>query len=215
MGDTTDYLGHLDISPPLNDTEVQYVAAFGTMRHFDRGGSPYDVPGNPRAPDNAGVSLERYNAVQAGKPALHCGWAVCGQGCCLSHDGVEKFNNPQPWLAYLIDHLLKPDALASTQEHPQLAGFTFDHHLDGTIVGCRRNVRELFALVVDDNVIHHDVLRRGDPGYETFAPLAYEEARDRTLGARAQRRRDSPAARARGSIAPVVTLARGQRRSGS
>lgn len=213
MGHTTDYLGYLEISPPLNDAEVQYLEVFGRMRHFTRDGSPYDVPGNPAAPDNVGVDSDAYHSVHPGKPSQDCGWTPCGTGCCLSHDGIEKFNNPEPWLTYLIDHLLKPGAVASTLGHPLLEAFTFDHVLGGVVVGCRRDVRELFALVVDDNQVHREVLHSGDPVWEGAAPLAYELARDRTWGARSQRYRDSPAARARGGIAPVVTLTRGQRRS--
>lgn len=203
MGDTTDYLGHFDISPPRNEAEVRYVGAFTQMRHVDRGGSPYDVPPNPTAPDSVGVPVERYEAVQDGKPRHHCGWTVCGEGCCLSHDGIEKFNNPDAWLRYLIDHLLGPGALAEDTEHPLLAGFTFDHRLDGVVVGKRRYSRELFALVAEDNEVSYEVLAPGKGEYASSAPLAYEKRIDRWSSGRRDRLRDSPAARARGSIARV------------
>ena len=35
--------------------------------------------------------------------------------------------------------------------HPQLTDFTFDHRLDGMIVGCRRDTRELFAITASNN----------------------------------------------------------------
>ena len=72
MGHTTDFVGHLDITPRLNAGEIAYLEAFGFARHFDRGGSPYDVPGNPLAPDREGVPVERYNSLGPGKPQLYC-----------------------------------------------------------------------------------------------------------------------------------------------
>ncbi len=203
MGDTTDYLGHITISPPLNEQERRYLGAVRDMRHYDRGGSTYDVPPNPTAPDPADVPVERYDAVQAAKPSLRCGWAVCGDGCCVSHDGIEKFNDPDRWLTYLVEHLLGPGAEAAGTGHPQLDGFTFDHHLDGVVVGHRRWSRELFALVVVDNEISYETLVPGDDLYGGYAPLAYEEQIDRWSSRRTDRSRDSPAARARGAIARV------------
>lgn len=63
MGYTTDFIGHVDIEPHLNAGEIAYLEAFRHARHFDRGGSAYDVPGNPLAPDHEGVPNERYNAL--------------------------------------------------------------------------------------------------------------------------------------------------------
>jgi len=194
MGFTTDFVGHIDIEPHLNAGEIAYLEAFRQMRHFDRGGSPYDVPGNPLAPDRDGVPLGRYNATGPGKPELYCHWAVCGSGCCLSFSGDEKFYAPQAWLRYLVNHLLKPGATAAKASHPQLEEFTFDHRLDGMIVGCRRDTRELYALVVTNNRITRRELRAGDPMYGAEPPLAYQLAIDRDRTERTRRRRDAPAA---------------------
>jgi hypothetical protein len=166
------------------------------------------VPGNPLAPDRDGVPTEQYNALGAGKPQLYCQWSPCASGCCLAFDGNEKFYEPTEWLRYLINHLLKPGAKASRANHPQLREFTFDHRLDGMVVGCRRDNRELFAITVTNNRITRRVLRDGDPEYYGEPPLAYQEAidRDRSRRRRRRRRAGSPAARASGS-AGVVDLA--------
>lgn len=195
MGYTTDFIGHIDIEPRLNASEIAYLEAFRHTRHFDRGGSPYEVPGNPLAPDADGVPTERYNALAPGVPQLYCQWTVCGTGCCLAYDGDEKFYEPIAWLRYLIDHLLGPGAAAERAGHPQLEAFTFDHRLHGMVVGCRRDTRELFAITVSDNCVTTEVLRPGDT-YDEPA-LAYQVAIDRDRAARSRRRGDSPAARAR------------------
>lgn len=200
MGSTTDFVGHIDIAPHLNAGEIAYLEAFRQMRHFDRGGSPYDVPGNPLAPDREGVPTDRYNSTAAGKPELYCQWAVCGTGCCLAFDGNEKFYAPVAWLRYLINGLLKPGAAAARLDHPQLGEFTFEHRLDGMIVGCRRDTRELYAIVVTNNRVTRRELRAGDPMYGAEPPLAYQDAIDRDRKARTRRRRDSPAARALGGV---------------
>lgn len=209
MGYTTDFIGHIDIEPHLNAGEIAYLEAFRHARHFDRGGSPYEVPGNPLAPDGDGVPPERYNALAPGVPQLYCQWAVCGSGCCLGYDGVEKFYEPVAWLRYLIDHLLGPGAAAERACHPQLEAFTFDHRLNGMVVGCRRDTRELFAITVSDNRVTTEVLRAGDSYDEPS--MAYQVAIDRDRKARTRRRRDSPAARARSGRGVVDIRSRSTR----
>ena len=57
--------------------------------------------------------------------------------------------------------------------------FTFDHRLDGLVVGCRRDNKELFTIQVEDNVISQDILRPADRRYLDYPPLPYEEVIDR------------------------------------
>ena len=118
MGYTTDFVGHIDIAPALNDDEIAYLTAFSRSRRFDRGEGPYAVPGNPGADDWRGVDGDRYNAPLAGQPGLWCHWVPCWDGCCLALDGLEKCYAPMRWLSYLIDHLLKPDAIAAAWRAP-------------------------------------------------------------------------------------------------
>ena len=49
MGTTTDFIGHINIDPPLNDAEQNYLMAFAASRRYARPGGQYDVPGNPAA----------------------------------------------------------------------------------------------------------------------------------------------------------------------
>ena len=140
MGYTTDFVGHIDITPPLNDDEINYLSAFARSRRCDRPGGPYDVPGNPAAERNS-LSIERSNATAPGQPGLWCQWVPCWDGCCLAFDGHEKFYAAIPWLRYLIEHFLKPNAAASRRVDPMFANFSFDHRLDGMVVGCRRTTR--------------------------------------------------------------------------
>ncbi len=179
MGFTTDFVGHIDITPPLNAQEAAYLSAFSGSRRFERAGGPYAVPGNPRAEEASEDDIDRYNTPPSGQPGLWCRWVPCWEGCCLALDGGEKIYDPARWLRYLIDHFLKPGALAATSGHQQLAGLTFDHTLDGMVVGCRRDNKELYAIEVVDNAVTERILRRADPRYRDWPPLPYEDQIDR------------------------------------
>ena len=106
MGFSTDFVGHIDIEPPLNDSEIAYLLAFAASRRHDRG-DPYEVPGNPRAELGDGPVDESYNRPPEGQPDLWCDWQVCWDGCCITWSGKEKSYAMEPWLRYVIDHFLR------------------------------------------------------------------------------------------------------------
>ena len=103
MGFSSDFVGHIDIEPPLNDSEIAYLLAFAASRRYDRG-DPYEVPGNPRAELGDGPVDESYNRPPEGQPDLWCDWQVCWDGCCITWSGKEKSYAMEPWLRYVIDH---------------------------------------------------------------------------------------------------------------
>ncbi len=207
MGYTTDFVGHIDIDPPLNEAECDYLLAFSRSRRWDRPEGPYAVPGNPSAEEPLPKDAARYNRKAPGQPQLWCQWVPCWDGCCLSFSGHEKFYEPIRWLEYLLDHFLRPGARAETSGEPAFEHFTFDHRLAGMIVGCRRDTRELFAIEVERNAVRTRVLRRGDSSYDAFGMLPYEEQIDRERADRRRRRRrgmpDEPGAVA-GTVVPLV-----------
>lgn len=198
MGYTTDFVGHIDIEPPLNDAEIEYLLAFSASRRFARE-TPYDVPGNPRAETSAGVEPARYNRPPKGQPDLWCDWQVCWDGCCMSWSGNEKSYAMVEWLRYVIDHFLRPGALAASDA--RFTGFTFDHTVTGTVVGCRRDNKELFLIRAADNVVTQEVITPADPKYLDYPPLPYEEKIDRDEARMSRRRRPLP-----GEEAKVVEL---------
>lgn len=178
MGYTTDFLGHIDINPALNEAEMAYLDAFRQSRRFDRRGGPYAVPGNPYLDEHDEYDVETTNRVAPGQPQLWCQWEVCWEGCCLTWDGVEKFYRPVEWLGYLIDHFLAPGAQASTSGLACFDDFTFDHRLDGLVIGNRRDDREMFAICVEDNVVSRRVLMPADTELGRRPALPYEKVVD-------------------------------------
>ena len=202
MGVSTDFVGHIDIEPSLNEAEVAFMLAFAASRRYDRA-DPYDVPGNPRAETSEGVDPDRYNTPPPGQPNLWCDWQVCWDGCCITWSGKEKSYSMEPWLRYVIDHFLKAEAEASGD--PRFTGFTFDHVLNGTLVGCRRDNKELFTIHARDNAVTRAVITPADPRYLDWPPLAYEQAIDKDAEHVRRRRRRRPLPE---ETAKVVPLAR-------
>jgi hypothetical protein len=191
MGHTTDFIGHIDIEPALNDDEIAYLTAFARSRRCDRPGGPYAVPGNPYANDE-GLTTEQANHVPGGQPGYWCRWEPCWDGCCLAFNGNEKFYQPVEWLRYLIQHFLKPAAHAAEAGEQWFSGFSFDHVLGGMVVGCRRDNKELFAINVSRNRVTEKILRPADLRYVDFPPLPYEASNDRWAESSRRQRRRQP-----------------------
>jgi hypothetical protein len=187
MGYTTDFVGNLTITPRLNEEEIDYLQAFFDSRRCQRPGGSYDVPGNPRAEDLDDFDRDDYNTRAPGQPDLWCGWSICWDGDCLAWSGVEKSYAMVAWLRYLIAHFLKPGAKAAGD--PRFAAFTFDHRVNGMVVGCRRDTKELFAMTVSDNVVRERVLSPGNPAWASYPDLPYEIENDLWAEPPARRRR--------------------------
>lgn len=177
MGYTTDFIGHIDIEPGLNEAERTFLSAFNLTRHCDRAEGPYYVGGNPYADTDGDIELS--NRLGAGQPGLWCRWEPCWDGCCIALDGEEKIYQPVQWLDYLINHFLREGAEASSSGLGAFDDFTFDHRLNGLVVGCRRDNKELFAIRVINNLITQETLRPADRRYLDYPPLPYEKVIDR------------------------------------
>lgn len=187
MGLHTSYLGHIRITPALNDAEIEFVRSFNETRHCGDDASPLVVAQHPADRD---VSGEAANRTAPGMPGLWCPWTCCATGCCLHWDGVEKPYAPGEWLSYLIDMFLRPGAALDGDPRASALGLTFDHVLDGMLVGERRETAELFALEVALNVVSRRVLLPGAEGTDEWgyrSPDRERESRQERLVARRRR----------------------------
>jgi hypothetical protein len=191
VGYATDFIGHVDIEPMLNDDEMAYLQAFTSSRRYARPGGPYDVPPNPAADHERAddIPVRIFNEVAPGQPGLHCDWVPCWEGCCLAHRGVEKLYDATAWMRYLIDHFLRPGAHAAESGLARFDNFTFDHRCNGIIAGCRRDDKKLFLIRVQDNEVSEEVLRRADSRLVGRELLAYEAFLDRQKQSRSRVRR--------------------------
>ena len=163
MGYQTEYIGHIGIDPPLNEAEQLYLTAFVDSVRFARPGGPYEVPYNPRADPDLVVkdSIITVSSIAEGQPSSHCGWAFCFDGDCITYDGSDKFNNPTPWLVYLIDHFLRPGAHASRTGLHWFERFTFDHQLSGVVAASRSDTGRLYLIRVSNNEVEEETVVPG------------------------------------------------------
>lgn len=115
MGQTTDFLGHIEIVPALDPDDILHLA-----------NQPVTKP-------------------VEGEPELLRGWVCCANGCCLTFAGDSQ-DLPLEGLR-LIFTRLRTDGLS--------------HHLDGMVVGCRRDTGELFAIRASADRVTQRVLHPG------------------------------------------------------
>jgi hypothetical protein len=78
-----------------------------------------------------------------GQPPFTSGWLASDDGRCLTVDGDERYGDAAEWLRYLIRCFLKPGGA----------------QLDGMVVGCRRDTKELFTIQVRANRVSERPLR--------------------------------------------------------
>lgn len=152
MGYTTDFWGEVNVEPPLNQHEVAYLKDFAGSRRMDREEGPYHaVPGSDFGQNHA-PGIRNYNGPSAGQPGLWCQWLPSDDGSYIAWDGNEKFYDSEAWMAYLIDHFLKPGGLAQGKD-PRFEKFTFDHVCNGEIMAQGEDPDDKWKLVVKDNVV--------------------------------------------------------------
>lgn len=153
MEDNVDFVGHIDISPPLNEHEREFLAEYG----------PTPLP----------LEIEEF-VVRLDHPGARSEWDICDAGCCLTWRTAEESSAVALWLRFFIAHFLKSTATARDQagfEH-----FTFDHSLDGTVVGCCRDTKELIQVTVRKNRVTTKMLRLCSQEYFGY-PMTPHETR--------------------------------------
>lgn len=107
------FLGRIEVRPPLNEAERDYL--------FELAHSTSTLRGTPTGRGDTSV------------PFAHLAWESCAQGCCLTWNASEWSTHLLPSLRFLVDHLLKPGA--KVVGHRRFPEFTCDHTLDGIVAG--------------------------------------------------------------------------------
>lgn len=149
MGYTTDFSGHINIEPPLNDAEIEFLTKFNQTRRMDRERGPYFVHGSGAYGEGEDPDIRNFNRPPAGQPGLWCQWVPTEDGEAIEWDGNEKFYDADQWMRYLIDHFLKPGALAA-QDLPFLQA---NHVCNGVIKAQGEDIDDRWKLIVKDNVV--------------------------------------------------------------
>lgn len=164
MGYQTDFIGYLQIEPPLGVREQSIVNGISGSLFLRYAGSL-------RVANEDDEVLRRF---MSEAPYGWSNWTVCDEGCCLSYDGRDKANHMAPWLKFLMATFLVPGAAAEGIE-----GLSCDHVLNGMVVGSRRDTRELYSITVRDNEVEVELLWPGNPEWSDYPRLAYQTEIDR------------------------------------
>ena len=158
MGYTTDFHGSFNLDKPLTAAQVAYLTAFSGTRRMKRNataaglladpirlavGLLVGVEGGYYVGDTADYGQSRtpdildYNSPPSGQPGLWCQWAVNDLGTVIEWNGAEKFYNYVEWLAYLIEHFLKP----------------WGYKLNGEVSWIGEDPDDRGKIIVGDNVV--------------------------------------------------------------
>lgn len=165
MGYQTDFVGYLQIEPPLAERERSIINRISGSLFLT------ESSGRLRVADEDDEALRELTQ---NAPRGWSNWAVCSRGCCLSYDGGDKANHMVPWLRFLMATFLVPGAPAEG-----VSGLTCDHVLTGMVVGSRRDTRELYSITVRDNDIELELLWPGNPKWSDYPRLAHQTEIDR------------------------------------
>ncbi|MDZ5660637.1 hypothetical protein SFC79_02575 [Nocardioides sp. S-58] len=129
MLDALGFTGSVRVTPPLNPAETGFLRAL-----TDSGRT---LRSTPTGRGNDAVPFARL------------AWVACLRGCCLEWDGSEATRWMAPSLEFLVEHLLAPGALG--EGRPRFEDFTFDHVLDGAVVGRSYDDAEPWLVQVTGN----------------------------------------------------------------
>lgn len=147
------YDGTLSVEPPLNPAEIKALNAFGESRRIRTTAGPLDS----RDLESTHPDVIDYNEPPEGQPGMWCDVRVSEDGTKLTVDESGEPGDITPWVEYLIDHLLKPDAVFSSVpgevgQKDLLRQFTFNHVVSGEMK-CVGEDGDVWAIRVRDNAV--------------------------------------------------------------
>lgn len=149
MGYTTDFWGEVTVSPPLDTSEIDFLNRFAGSRRMNRKKGPYFAePGGNYGQDRTD-DIINYNDPPPGQPGLWCQWIPSDDGKTIGWDGGEKFYNSVEWMQYIIDHFLRPGAIAKAE----LPFLQANHVVSGIIDAQGEEPDDRWRLVVTNNKV--------------------------------------------------------------
>lgn len=149
MGYTTEFYGKVEIVPPLNELEIEFLNKFSSTRRMLRENGPYYVDGSGYAGQGRDADVFDYNNPPKCQPGLWCQWVPTANGKFIEWDGNEKFYNSVEWMEYLIEHFLKPNCIAQ-KDLPFLQA---NHIVNGKIRAQGEDRDDSWCLIVEDNAV--------------------------------------------------------------
>ena len=152
MGYTTTFKGYIEVEPPLNKDEINYLTKFSKTRRMKRTNGPYFVNGTGIAGQNCDPDVIDNNNPPEGQPGLWCQWIPNNEGTKITWNGAEKFYDSEAWLEYLIEHFIGENPIA---KKIALNDFNFlqAHVLNGEIKAQGEDPDDCWTLYVIENIV--------------------------------------------------------------
>lgn len=154
MGYSTTFEGSIQIDPPLNNNEIQYLKNFSQTRHHQRKSGSYsiDLKDDIYHLQENDQDTINFNQKESDVPSLHCCWEPSDDGQYLNWNGIERCYYPKEWLEYLIENFLKNNSIAKQDNE----GFSFlqSHTLNGVIEAQGEMEDDHYYLVVENNKVY-------------------------------------------------------------
>ena len=158
MGYTTEFSGSFSLDKPLLASHSAYLRKFAETRRMARNqtiasklpdpareavGLPigkqgaYFVGGGGHCGQDTDASVVNSNGAPDGQPGLWCQWVPTENNDGIEWDGGEKFYDYTEWLAYIIEHFLKP----------------WGYVLDGDVEWFGEDRDDRGIIIVENNII--------------------------------------------------------------
>ena len=151
MGYHTEFDGKINITPPLNAKEVEYINKFNETRRMHRKNGAYFVGGTGMSGQGHDPDIIEFNRPDPSQPSLWCNIAASEDGTYLEWDGGEKAYEMEKLMFYIIAHFLGtcPVAKAASTHFDFLQG----HILNGVLNAEGEEQGDVWQLIVRDNSV--------------------------------------------------------------
>lgn len=155
MGYNTNFEGRIEIDPPLNNKEINYLIKFSQTRHMTRGLGPYWVTDIPYQDSNKELDVKNCNIPPPSQPGLWCNFEPSFSGTALVWNEAEKTYGAVEWIQYIIDHFLKPGAITQVlaPDHGIFQHFQYNHIRNGEFIAQGEDPEDRWKLKVTNNVV--------------------------------------------------------------
>lgn len=159
MGYNTDFEGRINIEPPLNQAEIDYLKTFSRTRRMHREQGPFYVDFDTVR--NVGFSQNEDGVFNAnvpppGQPSLWCNFEPNEEGTAIVWNEAEKTyeaKKAKKWIEYIITRFLSSTAITKGQGLELFKDFQHNHVCNGELLAQGESIHDRWVLVVKNNKV--------------------------------------------------------------
>lgn len=157
--------GRIEIQPPLNSAEIEYLTAFAWTRHMHRGKSPFyvrqvnDITDYCNSDESDAPDVVNEHTPPPGQPGLWCDFKPTPDGTAIVWNGSEKTRYAKKWIEYIITRFLQPDAITKTNCMAYFKDFQYNHVCNGALFAFGESGKHRWKIVVKNNKVKEIALR--------------------------------------------------------